>query len=290
MKIFITTLLLLSSGLCSVALADELDQDTRIKMLTYNEADVYTITTKYGYQTNIVFGPNEEIQTISVGDRSLWQIIPSGHRLFIRPMEDGTVTNMTVLTNRHSYQFDLKSAASEKVHNNIYVAQFVYKDEKKAALPAPLPVTANTGTAPPMLSVTPVSTPAPVSEPVAPAPMVVASYPVAAKTISSAPLEATPAEPEHTAAANYNYTFAGPDELAPLQVYDDGKTTLFKYRDTTQPFPNVYSIDKNGTQVLATPYRRGSYMAVDTVAGEFALKSSAGTVHVYNELLNPASK
>src|SRR5690349_19344959 len=117
------------------AWADDVDaplpSDERIKLLAYDESDVYTITTRYGYQTNIVFGPSEEIETISVGDHSMWQIIPSGNRLFIRPMEEDVTTNMTVLTSKHSYQFDLKSVPGDKTAGNIYVAMFVYKDEKK---------------------------------------------------------------------------------------------------------------------------------------------------------------
>ena len=107
--------------------------DERIKQLVYNEGDVYTITTKYGYQTNIVLSPKEDIETISVGDKSVWQIIPSGNRIFIRPMEEDSITNMTVLTNKHSYQFDLKSLGPAVNEGNIYVATFIYPEEMIAA-------------------------------------------------------------------------------------------------------------------------------------------------------------
>lgn len=110
-----------------------LPSDSRIKLLPYDEGDVYTITTKYGYQTNIVFDEREDIETISLGDRSLWQITPSGNRLFIRPMQEDVITNMTVLTNRRSYQFDLKSAnLDDKKAEIIYVAKFVYENRKPA--------------------------------------------------------------------------------------------------------------------------------------------------------------
>ena len=110
--------------------------DQRIKQLSYDEGDVYTITTKYGYQTNIVFSPKEDIETISVGDKSVWQIIPSGNRIFIRPMEEDVITNMTVLTNKRSYQFDLKSLGPAQNEGNIYVATFIYPQEIIAAAQA----------------------------------------------------------------------------------------------------------------------------------------------------------
>ena len=184
-------------GLLNQVLAKGADSgpiaDNRIKLLNYDESDVYTITTRYGYQTNIVFGAGEEVQTISVGDRSMWQIIPAANRLFIRPMEDNAITNMTVITNRHSYQFDLKSISTEKGSGNIYVAKFVYPDAVRPA-PAPRPAA------------------------VSPA---IAYY-------EPPPPGITGGRPSHP---NYNYTFSGPDNLAPQQVYDDGKSTHIKYRE-----------------------------------------------------------
>ena len=35
--------------------SQSLPSDTRMKVLMYNESDVYTVTVKYGYQTNVVF-------------------------------------------------------------------------------------------------------------------------------------------------------------------------------------------------------------------------------------------
>lgn len=233
--------------------------DRRIKMMLYDETDVYTIKTRYGYQTNIVFAPNEEIQLISVGDRSLWQIIPNGNRLFIRPMEEDVVTNMTVLTSKHSYQFDLKSLASGE-SGNIYVAQFIYglPQQSAPALPA--------------AALAPVLT----SSPFAVAPSLPpASPPVAAPT------------PQLPAAPNYRYTFSGPDELAPLQVYDDGRATYLTYRDPTLLSPSVFMVDKAGHETPVTSGIRGDTVKVDAVAGELAVKSGGGTVHVFNEMLNP---
>ncbi len=52
-------------------------------------------------------------------------------------MEDGAQTNMTLLTNKHSYQFDLKSlAADAKSGGNIYVARFIYPDDEAMTITA----------------------------------------------------------------------------------------------------------------------------------------------------------
>lgn len=246
---------------------DQLPADHRIVMLHYDASDVYTITTRYGYQTNIVFGSGERIDTISVGDRSMWQIIPAGNRLFIRPMDQDVATNMTILTSQHAYQFDLRSLPDDsKKGGNIYVARFVYGDDMpppRAAMPEmrepETPPSAHT-------QIEPVKNP--------PRPLA-GSAPPAHRL---APL------PQHP---NYDYTFSGPDELAPLQVFDDGRSTYFKMRDITQPLPNAYIINANGTQTLTTPYVMHGLMVIDAIAPEFALRSSNGTVYVYNETLNP---
>lgn len=103
--------------------------DPRIVEFEYVPTDVFVITTKYGYQTSIQFDYNEEITAISVGDKSLWQIIPAGQRIFIRPMEEGVMTNMTVLTTQRAYQFDLKSLGPADKEGNIYAVSFYYPGE-----------------------------------------------------------------------------------------------------------------------------------------------------------------
>ena len=278
-----------------------LPSDNRIKLLMYDEADVYTITTRYGYQTNIVFSPKEEVETISVGDRSVWQIIPAGNRLFIRPMDEDVTTNMTVLTNKHSYQFDLKSIASDKSEGNIYVARFVYPDDKKKT-PELAPKTASAA----LESVVPPPATAPIEDvasksanvvvpspcgfsPSVPAPAsdAPASPAVAAADAAASPSKA-PALPGASAAgeSNYNYTYAGADELAPLQVYDDGKTTFIKYNTETPPTAEVFTIDNIGHESPVNVVVKDSFLQVDAVAGEMVLKSKGTAIHIFNENMN----
>lgn len=270
----------------SDSIEPSLPVDNRIKVLMYDESDVYTISTKYGYQTNVVFSPSEEIQTISVGDRSLWQIIPSANRLFIRPMEQDIITNMTVLTNKRSYQFDLKSVAAETKEtkgNIVYVAKFFYPDDmpRRAASMMEMPVAA--------APVTPVEAPpAPVAEVVpteTPKEVVPAQYtPSVNEPVIMASTTETTTPPKD---ANFNYTFTGPDDLAPLQVYDDGKSTYFKYRAIGQPLPNVYIVASNGDEQPVTRYVKNDMMVIDAVVNKLSLKNSNGTVLIYNETMNP---
>lgn len=106
--------------------------DSRIKTYVYSENEVFRIVVNYGYQTSIEFSEGEEIQTISVGNNYLWQLTPVGKRLFIKPLEDNVVTNMTILTNKRSYQFEMQSknlTGASSDEELAYVIRFFYPDE-----------------------------------------------------------------------------------------------------------------------------------------------------------------
>lgn len=261
-------------------------ESKRIKYLTYSDSEVYAINTRHGYQTNVLFDPQEEIQTISVGDRSLWQIIPSGNRLFIRPLSDGIATNMTILTNKHTYEFDLKSVSGDD-KNNVYAVRFTYPDE--------LPSHQESSALPDVKYVYPARV-EPVESPSentfsdtqtlklpdsgrglnteVPSPAL--SYYKSPQAIGLSPIK-----------NNFSYTYAGSDNVAPLQVYDNGRKTFVKYKNLENPPPIAFKIDNNGNEAPLSSATDGSFLVVDGVAGEIALRSKGGEVRVYNELINP---
>lgn len=261
MRIIIAIILVMGMLPCPAwaqAAEPDMPVDSRIKLLPYDESDIYAIPTKYGYQTSIVFALGEEVATISVGDRTLWQIIPSGNRLFIRPMQENVTTNMTVLTDKRSYQFDLTSVGVEDKNTDIvYVAKFVYPDNKRRAAPPPF--------MPPMA-------PPPAAMPAPPMPAVAPMMPPAA---------AAPPAP------NYNYTYSGPDTLAPLQVFDNGKATFIKYHTLPLPLPDVYAIDADGYARPVAHSAEDNLLIVHVIAGTLSLKQKDGEILVYNETLNP---
>ena len=114
--------------LIGTAYADiPLATDSRIKTYVYNPNDVYLIIINSGFQTSVEFEPGEKIQVITLGDTFSWSINPVQNRLFIKPLEDNVRTNMTVLTNLRSYQFDIVSSSAKKNLKEIsYVVRFFY--------------------------------------------------------------------------------------------------------------------------------------------------------------------
>ena len=133
MGALIALLLLFAMPVSAFVTGTPVPTDSRIKTYVYNANDVFRIMTYYGYQMNIEFGGEEEIETVSVGDRTGWQITPGTNRLFIRAMNDEAHTNMTVITNERTYQFDLYSSppGQEGWDELVYVVRFYYPGDKE---------------------------------------------------------------------------------------------------------------------------------------------------------------
>lgn len=105
--------------------------DSRIHVVMYSPDEVFKFIGHYGYQSSIIFAPDEEIQTVSMGDSTPWQITPSGNRMFLKPIEQDAQTNMTVLTNKRSYLFELHAREAESIDDPqlIWVLRFIYPTE-----------------------------------------------------------------------------------------------------------------------------------------------------------------
>jgi type IV secretion system protein VirB9 len=102
--------------------------DSRIRTVRYSADEVYQFIGHYGYQSSIEFEQDEEILTVSVGDSIAWLINPSGSRLFLKPIEQSALTNMTVLTNKRSYLFELHAEEALNIRdpNLTFVMRFLY--------------------------------------------------------------------------------------------------------------------------------------------------------------------
>lgn len=126
-KILIASVVALSSVIAGVAIAashpHRIAADSHIKVVQYDPNNVVLLNGQYGYQTQITFAPNEVVQNVSLGDSMAWQAVPVANNLFIKPIASSK-TNMTVLTNSNSYNFQLDSQKQDVTPT--YKLQFVY--------------------------------------------------------------------------------------------------------------------------------------------------------------------
>ncbi len=122
--------------------------DPRIRTVFYNPDQVIVLKGYFGYQMMIEFGADERIENVSIGDGVAWQVTPNkkANLLFIKPMEISGPTNMTVVTDRRRYAFELRSRArgGSSAPDIAYIVRFLYPPE-----PLPPAVAAIAPPAPP---------------------------------------------------------------------------------------------------------------------------------------------
>ncbi|MBN8827179.1 MAG: TrbG/VirB9 family P-type conjugative transfer protein [Sphingobacteriia bacterium] len=104
--------------------------DSRIKTFVYDESDIYKIVVHKGFQTTIELARNEEIETISLGSPYAWTITPVGRRIFIKPHQENIHTNFSIITDKHTYNFEVLSKEPEyEIDDQLaYVVRFYYPD------------------------------------------------------------------------------------------------------------------------------------------------------------------
>jgi type IV secretion system protein VirB9 len=85
------------------------DGDRRLQSVDYAPDQVVTLEVAPGYQLTVELAPDEQIENVAVGDSAAWQVTANrrGDRLFIKALQSGVATNMTVITNARLYAMDL---------------------------------------------------------------------------------------------------------------------------------------------------------------------------------------
>ena len=131
---FLGTLFIRALFCASIANASlqprSLFSDNRIKVVSYHKNNVISIHGSVFIATQISFSTDEIIENIESGDLDAWSVhVAKNHPniFFIKPTIVGSNTNMTVMTNKHTYYFHLLSNRNTKVGLCItYGLHFIY--------------------------------------------------------------------------------------------------------------------------------------------------------------------
>lgn len=221
--------------------------DSRIKTLVYSENEVYHITVQYGYQTSVEFGVGEDIQTISMGNSFILDATPVGRRIFLKPLEDNSKTNLSVITSKRSYYFEIVTKSETDVEDEelAYAVRFYYPEKDSEFDEAESPTFPNSNA------------------------MGGAMQPVPGNRISS---------------FNFNYTLRGPERASPVRVFDDGQSTYLQFEDET--IAPSFSVIENNKENPIYFQRVGPYFVINQLLGHFILRSGYDLVCIYNERMN----
>ncbi|WP_133139677.1 P-type conjugative transfer protein VirB9 [Legionella genomosp. 1] len=142
MKKLITTMVLLANTLAfGQQLPQSTKQDARVTVVPFQEHNVVKLKARTFTTTQILFNPKETILAVEGGDTAGWMVTYHEHlpyMMFVKPTLLNSNTNMTVVTDKHNYYFQVTSNQSmdnESV-KPIYALQFTYPEEEKAKLEA----------------------------------------------------------------------------------------------------------------------------------------------------------
>ena len=83
--------------------------DPRIQSVVYDTEQVVSLTVALGFQLTLEFATDDRIQNVAVGNAALWQAAPNktADRIFIKPMQGASDTNLSVVTDARTYVFEL---------------------------------------------------------------------------------------------------------------------------------------------------------------------------------------
>ena len=106
--------------------------DPHIQTVDYAPNQVFLLEGAAGYQITVEISPDEQVETIAVGDSAAWQVVANrrGDHLFVKAIVGGVSTNMTVITSVRLYNFELRPVSGGEM---AYTVRFRYPAAAAAA-------------------------------------------------------------------------------------------------------------------------------------------------------------
>ena len=87
-------------------------------------------------------------------------------------------------------------------------------------------------------------------------------------------------------AVNRNYSYEGAREIVPSEVFDDGRSTYFKWPEGA-PAPAIFLLGKDDEESVVNHGFEAGYVVVDRVAPVFSLKHGGFETLIYNDGFTP---
>ncbi len=243
--------------------------DYRVRTTAYHENEVYKLVGFFGFPTTVSLNPDELIIRM-VGFDLGWSIENvAGNKVVIQPRVEDADSNLTVITNKRTYYFDLsvrpfpkdKFRSQAKDPDQIYGLRFTYPDDESryAALKSQ---TAE-----------------------------VKSKLQAAKDALQALHEDQERRLKEAKSApskrpkNYDYSYMGSEAIKPYEVWDDGTFTYFKFY-AQQDLPTFFVINDDATESIVNKFvdgDAGDVVVVQRVAKQFVLRLGGTVTCIYNQ-------
>ncbi|CAN7621233.1 P-type conjugative transfer protein VirB9 [Phenylobacterium sp. LjRoot219] len=226
--------------------------DPRMRWIDYNPSQVYRVQGAFRTATQILFGPDETILHVALGDSVSWEVAAEKNILFIKPKERQAATNLIVTTTSgdqlRNYMFELVTAASSRRGGAYYQIRFRYpQDERDRATSA-----------------------------------LTAAQAAVQQRIAALKLE----HGVVVGARNFNYTVQGASELQPSEVSDNGRFTVLRF-PANQAMPTIFAVTADGTERLVPFDVRGEFVVIHSVERTLRLRRGRRVLCIYNDAHQP---
>ena len=88
--------------------------DARVMYTDYKPGQVYPIRAANGLITTITFSPGEKIRDFGSGYSTAWEFQARGNNFFLKPKDFDGATNLVIVTDKHTYLFDVHPGSRAK--------------------------------------------------------------------------------------------------------------------------------------------------------------------------------
>lgn len=225
--------------------------DPRIRAIDYDPWQVVELAAALRTATQVLFGQDETILHVALGDSADWEVAAEGAGLFLKPRAAAKPTNMLVTTQRagqlRRYSFDL-SIGRDSAPDRLFVLQFRYPADDKRELTAALAAQAQ----------------------------------VLEQRLVGLKLERAAIEGPR----NLAYAAQGSSALQPSEISDNGRFTVLRF-PANQPLPAIYQVEAGGVEALAAFDVRGEFVVVHGVVPQLRLRRGREVLCLYNEAYDP---
>jgi type IV secretion system protein VirB9 len=95
-----------------------------------------------------------------------------------------------------------------------------------------------------------------------------------------------PDAPSNPGKWNFEYSYGGGKKFVPVQLFDDGQFTYFKFKGLEE-LPAIFVVDEEKNESLVNSRVSGEYIVVHRIAKQFALRSGKTVTCIFNEHFDP---
>lgn len=250
-----------------------ISDDGRFKVISYSPRGVYKFTGNYGYHTTIEFGKDEIIQAILMGDSAGWEIVNDGNEMHVKPLSPYPETNMTLVTNKRRYYFELDAINVPDITDEritfhlkfLYPSEIEYEKKKISNIYNNRLDTMSTNF-------------------LQPDDLKNTSLKSELNNESVYSILKRKFSPN----VNWNYRVSGDISVTPIEIFDDGEFTFLQFESLGQELPAIFQVDiVSGKEYLINYQTHGSYIVIESVDKVFTLRNGERIACVFNEYLYP---